>query len=207
MTAVWGPMGWMTLHSISVNYPENPNSSEKLICSRFLELIGGSMTCRFCKEHYERMLESYKNSHPEFLNSRRDLFLFLVRAHNTVNKRLDKPLIKSVSEALETLKQATAVTSPATYRKNYIYYLIRNWSYDTTGDGLFAKQKARELEKINVEYWNLRETDYDIEIEEGDTLEFIQENGTRISSSGVFSNMMPPTNVGFKGGKLRLGRR
>jgi hypothetical protein len=207
MTANWGPMGWMTLHSIGIIYPDQPSNEDKLICSRFLELFGETITCRFCKDHYFRMLSTYKIVHPEFLNSKRDLFLFTVRAHNTVNKRIDKPTINSLADVLKSLQSVSLIISPDTYRKNYIFYLIRNWAYDTSGEGMFAKQKARELERINNEYWSPRDRDYNLIMEEADTLEIIQESSTVLMPSGVFSHMIPPVNVGFKGGKLRLGSR
>jgi hypothetical protein len=207
MTANWGPMGWMTLHSIGSIYPDEPSNADKLICSRFLELFGETITCRFCKDHYTKMLATYKNIHPEFLNSKRDLFLFTVRAHNTVNKRLDKPTMNSIADAISTLQNVSLVTPPETYRKNYIFYLIRNWAYDTTGEGMFAKQKSRELERINNEYWNLRNGDYNLVFEEADTLELIQESSSITSSSGISFHKIPPINVGFRGGKLRLALR
>lgn len=206
MSAIWGPLGWMTLHSISVNYPDNPTEIEKKICYRFLEMFTETITCHICKTHFLRMLQTYKVIHPEYLNSKQDFFLFIVRAHNTVNRKLDKPTVKSVAESLKTLQEATSVTSPAEYRQKYIDYLKRTWGRDTSAAGLFAAQKIRELEKINNEYWSLRETSYVQFFYEADVLEHIAEAGVRRTARGFTPLVGPIPNVGFAGGRLKLRR-
>jgi len=206
MTALWGPLGWMTLHSVSINYPDAPSETEKQICSRFLEMFGESITCHICKSHFLRMLQTYRLVHPEFLNSKQNFFLFTVRAHNTVNKRLDKPIVKTVAEALKTLQQATSQTSPAEYRQKYIDYLKRIWGADTSPTGLFARQKIKELEKINNEYWNHRETSYVQFFYEADVLEYISEGSMKKTSSGFATFIGSTPKIGFIGGRLKLRR-
>jgi len=206
MTALWGPLGWMMLHSTSINYPDNPSEAEKQICSRFLDLFTETITCHVCKTHFLRMLQTYKVTHPEYLNSKQDFFLFAVRAHNTVNKRIDKPTVKTVSEALKTLQHATSVTSPAEYRQKYIQYLKRIWGSDTSANGLFASQKIRELEKINNEYWCLRETSYVQFFYEADVLEYISEASVQKTAAGFAPLIGARPKVGFGGGRLKLRR-
>jgi hypothetical protein len=152
------------------------------------------------------MLQTYRVVHPEYLHSKQNFFLFVVRAHNTVNKRLDKPTVKSVAEALTTLQAATVVTSPAEYRQKYIDYLKRTWGTDHSANGLFAGQKIRELEKINREYWNHRETSYVQFFYEADVLEYISEAGMKKTPSGFAPFVGGHPKVGFGGGKLKLRR-
>jgi hypothetical protein len=206
MTAIWGPLGWMTLHSVSVNYPDTPSEIEKKICSRFLDMFAESITCHICKTHFVRMMQTYKVMHPEYLNSKQDFFVFVVRAHNTVNRRLDKPTVKSVAEALTTLQQATSQTSPAEYRQKYIEYLRRTWGSDTSANGLFALQKVREIEKINNEYWSLRETSYVQFFYEADVLEYIHEAGVQKTARGFAPLVGARPAIGFRGGLLKLRR-
>jgi hypothetical protein len=203
MTAIWGPLGWMTLHSVSINYPDNPSEIEKQICSRFLDMFADCITCNICKTHFLRMLHKYRVTHPEYLNSKQDFFVFVVRAHNTVNNRLDKPTVKTVAEALKTLQQATSQTSPAEYRRKYFAYLRRNWSLDMSSTGLFMIQKVRELEKINADYWSLRESSYVQFFYEADVLEYITENAKK---TVLGFQIGPQPKVGFVGGKLKLRR-
>jgi hypothetical protein len=206
MTALWGPLGWMTLHSVSVNYPDSPSDAERQICSRFIDLFTETITCHICKSHFLRMVQTYRVVHPEYLDSKQNFFLFVVRAHNTVNKRLDKPTVKSVAEALTTLQAATVLTSPSEYRRKYLDYLRRIWGSDSSANGLFGVQKIRELEKINTEYWNYRETSYVQFFYEADVLEYISEAGVKKTASGFVPLVGPLPKIGFGGGRLKLRR-
>jgi len=192
----------MTLHSISLIYPENPSYFDKHIASRFLDLFGETITCIECKSHFRTIYNLYKSSNPEFLNSRRDFALFVFRAHNTVNLRLDKPRPTSVSDCLQTLKAATAQTSFASFRESYLSYLMRIWGRDTSGQGLMTKKQVTEMIKINNEYWSPREIPIP-DLEEGDVTRLIQLGNSRVNSRGVAVS----TAVGFKGGKLKLAKR
>lgn len=207
-TKFWGPLGWMTLHSVSAIYPENPSQEERVLLERFVECFRESITCPHCKSHFTGMLNMYRKKHPEWSSNRYNLFLFVCRAHNTVNKRLDKPIIQTLNGCIETLKNATKVTSPAQYRTAYINYLIQNWTKEFTGDGAIALGYARDLRRINEEYFNPRDKGYDAIyfFENGSVTEFIAEDPTRydagqnVPNATVFMN----SKIGFKNGKLRL---
>jgi FAD-linked sulfhydryl oxidase len=160
-TKFWGPLGWMTLHSVSAIYPEKPTNEERIILEKFVELFRESITCPHCKSHFTSMINTYRKIHPEWSSSRYHFFLFVCRAHNTVNKRLDKPIIQTLSDCIETLKTATKVTTPAQYREAYINYLLQNWSKEFTGDGAIALGSAKQLKKINNEYFTPRDKGYD----------------------------------------------
>ena len=138
MTAIWGPMGWVTLHSISLLYPDNPTQNDKQILLKFLQDFAESITCPHCEKHFKTMFENYRKTHPEWSNSRFDLFLFIVRAHNTVNKRLDKPIQQTLEDCIKTLQNTTKSTSPAQYRIAYLNYLMSNWAPQQSGDGFIA---------------------------------------------------------------------
>jgi hypothetical protein len=170
MTAIWGPMGWMTLHSISVCYPMYPSSEDIAILNQFMDAFKGSITCPHCKDDFESMFLKYKIKHPEWNISKYHLFLSIVRMHNTVNKKLNKPSPKSVSESLEFLRNATKYTSQKEFREKYIEHVFRNWiSLRNTGShATLALQNAGKMQKINSEYWDLREGSYDIELPESD---------------------------------------
>lgn len=209
MTKHWGPLGWMTLHSISINYPQNPSAEDKAVLDRFIEKFGDCITCNNCKTHFQNMLSSYKRKYPQWSSSQRELFLFVCRAHNTVNKRIDKPIISSVSDCLESIKNNSRDVSLRQFRATYANYLITNWSKYHDFDGMHAKNAAREVEKINNSYWNLREVDIsDIEVFDADVTEFISDTGV-IKRIGIgFPNIQKgqSINVGFKirGGKFSL---
>jgi hypothetical protein len=168
MTKVWGPMGWMTLHSISVCYPEEPTDGDKSLLNEFMNAFGFTITCPSCNQHFSNMFNGYKRSFPTWNNSRKDLFIAICRMHNIVNKRLDKPYPKTVGECLGTLKNATSYTSPSEFRKKYIEYLRSQWRYQPMSIQFISVDKLR---KINEEYWNLRDVSYsDLSFPEEDVI-------------------------------------
>jgi hypothetical protein len=131
--------------------------------------------------------------------------------HNTVNKRLDKPRPATVKECLDALKRATKVTSPFLFRHNYIQYVINNWAFDNSGDGFVMKGAARELFKINAEYWSLRETSYDtLEFQEANVLEEVPEGTDHYKvGNGILRFNPAVVSGGFRlqEGRLSLMRR
>lgn len=211
MTARWGPMAWMTLHSISVCYPENPMNEDKIIVKRFIDNFIECITCPNCRGHVRRMFDSYQKDHPDWANTRYDLFLMICRLHNTVNKRLDKPRPASVKECLDMLRVATSVTSPTVFRHNYIQYVIHNWAADSSGEGFMMKGAAREIYKINVEYWNKREVSYvGLEFPEANVLEEVPEGREHYKvGNGItpFNPSMVKTGFRLQAGRLSLVRR
>ena len=175
MTKVWGPMGWMTLHSVSVCYPDEPTDVDKKILSEFMNSFSATITCMSCRQHFNDLFSIYKRGVPSWLNSKKDLFLAICRMHNSVNKRLDKPIPKTVEECLQTLKNATSYTTPSEFRKKYIEYLYRDWNIYGRGTGYqtIAYINIDKMKKINEEYWNSHETSYDsIEWRDGDVINF-----------------------------------
>ena len=163
MTARWGPLGWMTLHSISVSYPDEPTEADMRILNEFMDAFAATITCVHCRNHFGDMFKGYKKNVPSWANSKRDLFLAICRMHNTVNKRLDKPSPKTVAESILFLINATKYTSQTDFRKNYIEYLFRDWNNYGRGSYYLniAISNTKRMQKINEEYWNSREVSYD----------------------------------------------
>jgi hypothetical protein len=194
-------MGWLTLHSIAAAYPDVPSPELKTVTLRFLENFAKTITCQYCRDHFTRMLTVYQTNHPEFLNSRRDFFLFTVRCHNTVNKRLDKPILQTVSDCLETLRNASKSVTPSQFRINYFSYVARNWIHEMGGEGRINFNIVNEMKSTNNRFFAQTDLEFTTEIEEGDVLEFVEEEGTRYSNS-LSRIVMAPVVVGFRGGKL-----
>lgn len=210
MTSRWGPMGWITLHSISANYPETPTNEDKMVMKRFLELFAETISCPSCKGHFGSLFHSYIVANPGWADSRHSLFVFVCRAHNAVNARLDKPRIGSVRQSIEMLKSITKLIPAQTYRQNYLAYLLQNWNREIGAEGFMNSRSVREMMKINQAYWNPRETNFNIELPEADVLGPIVRTRTGggtlvpgLTASGT------PVSLGFKmrGGRLTLGSR
>ena len=203
MTALWGPLGWMTLHSVSLIYPETPSSQDIEVASRFLELFAETISCPSCKSHFRVMLERYKLARPDYLSSRKNFAVFVFRAHNSVNARLDKPRPSTVAECIETLKTATTQKTFKQLRASYIVYLFANWGRDFTGDGIVTRRLVKDLQKINEDYWNLRDDEKFPTIDEDDVITPIGLDKSRFTVS-----WKPISGeAGFKGGRLRLARK
>lgn len=201
MTKLWGPLGWMTLHSVSLNYPEHPSQADKILAGKFIDLFGETISCIHCKNHFNMMKSMYTSANPNYLDSKQSFALFVFRAHNTVNKRLDKPIQKTVAECLQTLKNATANTSLPQFRQAYLSYLMRNWGRDHTGEGMMMKGSVKQMIDINNQYWSPRDIPIP-DLLEDDVMTLIENSRVRITPSGAVSNIQ----VGFRGGKLQLKR-
>lgn len=185
MTSVWGPLGWMTLHSISVCYPNEPSDADKQILREYMNAFADCITCVHCRQHFHKMFADYKSKVPTWLNSKKDLFLAICRMHNAVNKRLDKPQPKTMAECIEWLKRATAYSSAHEFREKYSEYLLRDWGTQrNTGSGMGGYMNALAVKKINDEYWNKREVLYD-------TISFDGDDDVINYSDGYKSQVMP----------------
>lgn len=213
-TKFWGPLGWMTLHSISSIYPENPTQEERLLLEKFVDMFRETITCVHCKSHFTGMLNKYKQTHPEWSSSRYDFFLFVCRAHNTVNRRLDKPIFPTLQSCIERLQENTKVTSAAIYRNAYINYLISNWQREMSSDGFINSDIAKRMKRVNEEYFSLRDTNFvGLTLKEGNVLEFIPENVANYNAGSGIPNIAkiinqqqirPTIGIRLLGGRLKI---
>lgn len=204
-TKIWGPLGWMTLHSISAIYPEQPSQADKLIIDEFISCFRETISCPYCKSHFTSMLNKYKSTHPDWNYSRSNLFLFISRAHNTVNRRLDKPIYKTIDECILTLKNATKNTSTIQFRKAYLDYLTKNWTRQSDAEGFIMMGFVRKMIKINDEYFNVRDVGYDnLHIQDGNVLDFIQEDTKKYRANQNVPDPIAYRNIkiGFKNGSF-----
>ena len=185
MTKIWGPLGWMTLHSISVGYPEFPSEIDKQQLNAFMEAFGNCITCPSCKDHFSEMFAKYKRNNPDWNSTRYNLFLAICRMHNSVNKRLDKPSPKSVAECIAALKNATSVTSQMEFRQKYFDHVIGNWSSINHPSAFIPLQSARQMKQIHDNYWINYFNSYDLDFPEADVNGF---NDNIIYNIPRFSN-------------------
>jgi hypothetical protein len=186
MTAIWGPLGWMTLHSISVCYPDNPTDSDKAILNQFMTAYGTTISCPSCNNHFAQTFFNYKSRRPQWNSSKYELFLAFCRIHNGVNRRIDKPSPATVSECLQTLKNATQHTSQSEFRSRYLDYLTSNWRQQNPG----VVGIVNQMRKIDNEYWSIREVSYaSLSFPESDVFEITrQESGIDRRAKVMFRN-------------------
>lgn len=163
MTAVWGPMGWMTLHSISLCYPENPTTQDKKHVSEFMDAFTATITCARCRDHFYSLFSTYKRAVPSLFNSKNDFFLAICRMHNSVNKRLEKPISRTMDECIQSIKNASSYTSLVDFRTKYIDYLFRDWNIFGRGTSyqVIAFNSANKMKSLNESYWNSLSISFD----------------------------------------------
>lgn len=164
MTAVWGPLGWMTLHSVSTLYPERPTQTEQTLMSTWLDMFRDTITCNSCRGHFTEMLAAYRSHFPRMLSSRQDFAIAVFRMHNAVNRRLSKPVYDSVDKCMETLHNNLKTRTAKEYRFAYVNHIMRYWKSLQDISGITAVKKIRQMQKIEDDYFTPRDTNFQITI-------------------------------------------
>jgi len=206
MTSVWGPLGWMTLHSMASLYPDSPSAAEKALMRSWLDLFAGTITCPSCQGHFRETLEAYRSRFPAMLESRAAFLLFSFRAHNSVNHRLRKPIYSTVAGCFDVLQNNVKTRTATQYRQAYYGHITRHWKMLQDAAGMAALRKIADMNKIEATYAAARSDDFSERIPEGLTM--IGE--IELPPEGVQpKSMMPPApppsrKFGIAGGRLRL---
>jgi hypothetical protein len=84
---IWGSQAWLFLHTITLNYPDNPNKYDMESYKKFFENLAEVIPCEVCKAHYKKNIKMY----PIQLESKESLAKWLHHIHNLVNVKNDKP--------------------------------------------------------------------------------------------------------------------
>jgi len=166
MTSIWGPLGWMTLHSMASLYPDEPAQAEKDLMVKWLDFFQTTITCPSCREHFEEALRSYRQKFPGMLTSRRTFMLFTFRVHNTVNHRLHKPLYTSVAECFATLREIVKIRPTRDYRMAYLVHIKKHWKLFQDASGISALKKINEMFKVETNYAASRTNNFEVDIPE-----------------------------------------
>ena len=170
MTSIWGPLGWMTLHSVSSCYPDSPLPAESTLMQTWLDMFQGTITCPSCKEHFGTALLGYRRLYPTMVSSRREFMLAVFRIHNTVNRRLNKPIYPSVAACFEQLRTNVKTRSARDYRIAYLNHIRRYWRTMQDASGFTALKKLNEMSKIEIDYVQRHENNFEVDIPEDNVL-------------------------------------
>lgn len=88
-TRVWGPAGWLFLHSIAQNYPWHPTEQQKNDYLTFFMQTGNVLPCRYCRESYQEYIKEPGTMLTiDTMASRKTLASWLYKLHNRINKKL-----------------------------------------------------------------------------------------------------------------------
>ena len=85
---IWGPHGWIFLHTITLNYPENPTKEDKFYHKELFNNLKYTLPCKKCANHYALNLVKYPLE--PALESRSKFVNWLIDIHNEVNKKNGK---------------------------------------------------------------------------------------------------------------------
>ena len=98
---IWGPHAWMFLHSITLEYPEEPTEQDKQDMIIFIKAVGNVLPCKKCRDNFKTHVQKYPLDNAA-LSSRKNLVKWLIDIHNCVNG-IKKCRELSYEEALNTL--------------------------------------------------------------------------------------------------------
>jgi hypothetical protein len=85
---IWGPAFWFILHTVSLNYPQQPGFLERRNHYDFFRLLQYILPCETCRTHYSQYFKNFPIEN--FLGSRDGLATWVTNLHNSVNKRNGK---------------------------------------------------------------------------------------------------------------------
>jgi hypothetical protein len=87
---IWGPKLWFFIHTIALNFPDNPTYEEIRSYETFFNNLKDIIPCDKCKFHYSQRL----NNNPiiKYLTNPDTLFRYTIDLHNDVNKSLNKKI-------------------------------------------------------------------------------------------------------------------
>lgn len=87
---IWGGPMWISLHSITFCYPDNPTENDKQNYKKFFELVGEMLPCSYCRESYKKFITvGITKLDDEALKNRNSLTKWLYNIHESVNRKLN----------------------------------------------------------------------------------------------------------------------
>ena len=136
-TKIWGPMCWVLLHSISINY-DDKYKDKYFYLLRKLKFI---IPCYDCIIHLKMFIN--ENGIDQNSMSKKYLTEWLINLHNSVNIKLGKKKI-SIKDALKIIHKKDYLNN-----KNIITFLIiLNYFYLNDSLSFFHFQKIKTFYKL-----------------------------------------------------------
>ena len=130
--------------------------------SVWLDMFRDTITCPSCKGHFTELLKTYRSRFPNMLQSRQEFAMFSFRAHNAVNRRLNKPVYTTLDECLATLRNNIKTRTARDYRVSYVNHIMRYWRTFQDVSGIAALKKIVEMKKIEEDYVRIKDTSFQV---------------------------------------------
>jgi hypothetical protein len=121
---IWGPKLWFAIHTIALNYPDNPSYQDKRNHEDFFNNLSHIIPCDKCRLHYKQRL--YKYPIINHLDNSDKLFRYTILLHNDVNEMLNKPTMtyEEVVKIYQTEYGKNNITSKIFSKKTLLVSLI-----------------------------------------------------------------------------------
>jgi len=100
-------------------------------------------------------MDDYSRKFPTWMENRRGVVEFVLRAHNTVNSRTYKP-VYTLEGSVAELQRILPESIIGQKRQEYILYIRSDWMKNMTLAGISSAPKLRELLAIEDNYWSRR---------------------------------------------------
>jgi len=84
----WGPGGWTFLHTITFNYPLEPDNDDKNRYKFFFSSVSEMLPCKYCRDSFKTYIKFIPID--EFLESRIGVTYWLYRIHQLVDEKVFK---------------------------------------------------------------------------------------------------------------------
>ena len=84
----WGPGGWTFLHTITFNYPLEPENDDKNRYKNFFSSVSEMLPCKYCRDSFKTYIKFIPID--EFLESRIGVTYWLYRIHQLVDEKVFK---------------------------------------------------------------------------------------------------------------------
>jgi hypothetical protein len=156
----------MALHSAASLYPDTPTPAEQELMIKWLDLFRDTITCPSCQAHFVELLANYRAQFPNMMYSRANFVLFTLRAHNSVNQRINKPVYPTVQACFEALRNNVKFNNARSFRITYINHITRHWRAFQDITGMTAIKKIHEMKKIEDGYMTPRTNEFETIIPE-----------------------------------------
>ncbi len=131
MSQYWGNRQWYWYHLVSYTSPDTLNIQSKKNYTEFIYLMTKLLPCKKCYEHFKLYLKET----PIDFTTKETMIEWFVKAHNYVNKRLEKPIL--------TVEDA-----------NKIYLIPSNFNPNDTEKETETNNQPNQLKEINHLFLN-----------------------------------------------------
>lgn len=82
-----GRATWLFLHTLAAQYPERPTGQQKRDARELMNILSRLYPCAECASHFKQVIRA----EPPLVGSRIEFSQWMCRAHNVVNRSLNKP--------------------------------------------------------------------------------------------------------------------